>query len=86
MNLQEPTKKRSKSDDNEKATIYLTDTNPEIINKIKRSVTDSDSEVRFSDEKPTCRISTPGLRGSAPARTWPMGRRTSVVDLRDEQR
>jgi tryptophanyl-tRNA synthetase len=51
MNLQEPTKKMSKSDDNEKATIYIVDSDNEIKNKIKRAVTDSDNEIKFSEEK-----------------------------------
>ncbi len=52
MNLQEPTKKMSKSDDNEKATVYVTDSDKEIINKIKRAVTDSGEGITFSDDKP----------------------------------
>jgi tryptophanyl-tRNA synthetase len=52
MSLQEPTKKMSKSDENQKSVIYLTDSDEEIIGKIKRAVTDSGSEVKFSDEKP----------------------------------
>lgn len=52
MSLQDPTKKMSKSDENEKATIFLSDGDAEIKNKIKRSVTDSGSDVKFSDDKP----------------------------------
>lgn len=52
MNLQEPTKKMSKSDENEKATIYIVDTDEQIRNKIKRSVTDSGNEVVYNDAKP----------------------------------
>jgi len=52
MSLQEPTKKMSKSDDNEKSTIYLTDTDAEIKNKIQRAVTDSGSEVKNFPDKP----------------------------------
>ena len=52
MSLQEPTKKMSKSDENEKATIFLTDSDSVIKNKIKRAVTDSGSEIKFSPEKP----------------------------------
>lgn len=51
MSLQEPTKKMSKSDENEKATIFLTDTDDEIRNKIKRAVTDSDALVKFDEKK-----------------------------------
>ncbi len=52
MNLQEPTKKMSKSDDNEKATIYITDSDNEIRNKVKRAVTDSEALVKYLDSKP----------------------------------
>lgn len=52
MSLQEPTKKMSKSDENFKATIFLTDSDSEIKNKIKRAVTDSGSEVKYADDKP----------------------------------
>jgi tryptophanyl-tRNA synthetase len=47
MSLQEPTKKMSKSDENEKGSIYLTDTTEQIISKIKRAVTDSGSDVKY---------------------------------------
>lgn len=50
MSLQNPNVKMSKSDENINSCIFLNDTNEVIINKIKRSVTDSDSEVKF-DEK-----------------------------------
>jgi tryptophanyl-tRNA synthetase len=52
MNLQDPTKKMSKSDDNEKATIYILDSDNEIKNKIKRAITDSDEGIKFTDKKP----------------------------------
>jgi len=53
MSLQEPEKKMSKSDPIQGSTIFLTDTDEQIINKIKRSVTDSGSEVKFDeDSKP----------------------------------
>lgn len=49
MALQDPTKKMSKSDDNEKNIIFLTDTDEQIKDKIKRSVTDSDKEIKFDE-------------------------------------
>lgn len=53
MGLQNPTKKMSKSDaDNENNVIYLLDDLKVIVNKIKRSVTDSDNQIIYSDEKP----------------------------------
>ncbi|MCE5305602.1 MAG: tryptophan--tRNA ligase [Chloroherpetonaceae bacterium] len=51
MNLQDPTKKMSKSDENSSGTIYLTDNDKAIRTKIKRAVTDSGSEIYFDEEK-----------------------------------
>lgn len=50
MNLQEPEKKMSKSDENHNGTIFILDEPNIIMNKIKRAVTDSDAEVRFDKE------------------------------------
>ncbi|MFX0549949.1 tryptophan--tRNA ligase [Hathewaya histolytica] len=51
MDLQEPTKKMSKSSDNPNSYILMMDP-PEVIRKkINRSVTDSIGEVRYSDEQ-----------------------------------
>lgn len=52
MSLQDPTKKMSKSDENINASIYLMDDPDTIIRKFKRAVTDSGSEVYYSEEKP----------------------------------
>ena len=52
MSLQEPERKMSKSDENENATVRLLDDTDTIIRKFKRAVTDSGSEVRFSEDKP----------------------------------
>lgn len=54
MGLQNPTKKMSKSEtDNQNNTVYLLDDLKQIANKIKRSVTDSDNEIRYDVlEKP----------------------------------
>lgn len=49
MSLQEPTKKMSKSDP-EETYIALLDDPDTIRRKIKRAVTDSDSEIRFDPE------------------------------------
>ena len=51
MSLQEPTKKMSKSDENQNAFITILDEPNVIINKFKRAVTDSEKEVRFSEGK-----------------------------------
>ena len=52
MSLADPTSKMSKSDENENAYISLLD-KPEVIRrKVKRAVTDSDGEIRFSEDKP----------------------------------
>ena len=52
MSLQDPSKKMSKSDDNPNAWVAILDDRDTIIRKFKRAVTDSDSSVRMSDDKP----------------------------------
>ncbi len=52
MSLQEPENKMSKSDENENAYISLLDPPEAIQRKFKRAVTDSDGEIRFSEDKP----------------------------------
>ncbi|MFD1705633.1 tryptophan--tRNA ligase [Siminovitchia sediminis] len=53
MSLQEPTKKMSKSDSNQKAFITLLDTPKQIEKKIKSAVTDSEGIIKFNrDQKP----------------------------------
>ncbi len=52
MSLQEPDKKMSKSDENENAYIALLDEPDVIRRKIKRAVTDSDGEIRYTEDKP----------------------------------
>lgn len=51
MSLAEPTKKMSKSDENENAVVRILDTKDVIIRKFKRAVTDSDSEIRRAEGK-----------------------------------
>lgn len=51
MSLQEPTKKMSKSDENQNAFITILDEPNVIINKFKRAVTDSEKEVCFREGK-----------------------------------
>jgi tryptophanyl-tRNA synthetase len=50
MSLQEPTKKMSKSDPNQKAFITPLDDPKQIVKKIKSAVTDSDGLVKFDKE------------------------------------
>ena len=52
MSLAEPTAKMSKSDPNPNAVVYILDSKDDIMRKFKRAVTDSDSAVRFSEDKP----------------------------------
>lgn len=53
MSLQEPDKKMSKSEtENNNNVVYLLDEPNVIMNKFKRAVTDSGSEVRFAPDKP----------------------------------
>ncbi|MCD8036550.1 MAG: tryptophan--tRNA ligase [Clostridiales bacterium] len=52
MALQDPTKKMSKSDENKNNSIALLDEPDVIMSKIKKAVTDSDNEIRYSEDKP----------------------------------
>jgi len=52
MSLQDPTKKMSKSDENENGYILMVDDPDTIRRKIKRSVTDSIGIVKYSDDQP----------------------------------
>ena len=52
MALQDPSKKMSKSDENQNNTIALMDDPTVIMNKVKRAVTDSENEVRYGEDKP----------------------------------
>jgi tryptophanyl-tRNA synthetase len=53
MDLQEPTKKMSKSASSEAGVVFLSDTAKEIEKKLKRAVTDSGSDVSYEpQEKP----------------------------------
>jgi tryptophanyl-tRNA synthetase len=51
MSLQNPTKKMSKSDEVAGATVFLDDSDEEIIKKFKRAITDSGSEVTNDETK-----------------------------------
>ncbi len=55
MSLQDPTKKMSKSDENPNASIYIMDDRDTIIRKFKRAVTDSDTRIIYSEDKPGIR-------------------------------
>ncbi|MCC7440728.1 MAG: tryptophan--tRNA ligase [Bdellovibrionales bacterium] len=52
MDLQEPTNKMGKSDSSENGAVYLFDSDKDIERKLKRAVTDSGTEIAFSDDKP----------------------------------
>ncbi len=51
MSLQDPLSKMSKSDPDQNSAVYLTDTDEQIRKKLKRAVTDSGSEISYSEEK-----------------------------------
>lgn len=51
MSLQEPAKKMSKSDTNQKSFILVTESPDSIVKKIKSAVTDSEASVYYSKEK-----------------------------------
>lgn len=50
MSLQDPTKKMSKSDPNQKAFISLLDEPAQIVKKIKSAVTDSEGIIKYDPE------------------------------------
>jgi len=50
--LQDPTKKMSKSDENLKGSIFLTDDADTIAKKIKSAVTDSGTDIKFDESRP----------------------------------
>lgn len=52
MDLQEPTKKMSKSSENPNSFISMLDDDSTILKKIKRSVTDSLGIIQYTDEQP----------------------------------
>lgn len=51
MSLADPTKKMSKSDENQNGCIYILDDKDTIIRKFKRAVTDSETVVRYAEGK-----------------------------------
>lgn len=51
MSLSDPTKKMSKSDENENSFVSILDKPETIVKKFKRAVTDSDAQVIFGDGK-----------------------------------
>ena len=52
MSLADPAQKMSKSDPNQNAVVYILDSKDDIMRKFKKTVTDSDAEVRYSPDKP----------------------------------
>jgi tryptophanyl-tRNA synthetase len=51
MDLQDPTRKMSKSEESPQGTILLFDEPDAIARKVRRAVTDTDGEVRYDPEK-----------------------------------
>ena len=52
MSLSDPSRKMSKSDENDKSTIFILDEPDQIRKKIASAVTDSGSEILSTPEKP----------------------------------
>lgn len=52
MSLQQPDSKMSKSDENVNGTIFLLDSEKDIIKKFKRAVTDNEGVIQYRDEQP----------------------------------
>ena len=51
MSLQEPTRKMSKSDENQNAYVSLKDDPDTVMRKFRRAVTDSEAQVRYAEGK-----------------------------------
>ena len=52
MSLQDPTSKMSKSDTNERATLFILDTPEQIKKKIMSAVTDSETVIAYDHQRP----------------------------------
>ncbi len=52
MSLADPVSKMSKSDPNQNAVVYILDSKDDIMRKFKRAVTDSGSEIKYTEDKP----------------------------------
>ena len=52
MDLQNPEQKMSKSEENDKGVVFIADSDKQILKKVKSAVTDSGSEILFSDAQP----------------------------------
>ncbi len=50
--LLDPTAKMGKTDENSNGTVFILDGDDDIRRKFRRAVTDSDTEIRFSEDKP----------------------------------
>ncbi len=55
MDLQDPTKKMSKSEENQKGVIFLLDDIRQTKNKIRSAVTDSDTQIKYD------KVGKPGI-------------------------
>lgn len=76
MSLQDPHSKMSKSDPNARATVFLEDTDDEIVKKLKSAVTDTGTEVAYDWS------GKPGISNLLEIFSYFSGR--SVHDLADE--
>jgi tryptophanyl-tRNA synthetase len=70
MSLQDPTRKMSKSDPNQQASLYLLDPPSLIRKKLRGAVTDSGSEVRAGPDKPGI-SNLLGILGAATGKSLP---------------
>lgn len=52
MSLQNPSAKMSKSDPDPNSAVYLSDSDDQILKKIKRAVTDSGTDIMYGEDKP----------------------------------
>jgi tryptophanyl-tRNA synthetase len=51
MSLSDPSSKMSKSDEDQWATVFISDDEKTTLKKFKKAVTDSETEIRYDEEK-----------------------------------
>ncbi len=69
MDLQHPTSKMGKSSESGAGTVYLLDDPAEIAKKVRRAITDTDTEVRFDPETKPGVSNLLSILGAATGRT-----------------
>ncbi|MBE6936068.1 MAG: tryptophan--tRNA ligase [Ruminococcaceae bacterium] len=70
MSLADPTKKMSKSEDEDAGRVIVMDKPEDIMRRFKRAVTDSETEVRFDPEKKAGISNLMSIYSAATGRTY----------------